>query len=287
MKKLLLISGLILSSLSANAQQSCASPTPLNAPGTFLAPAITGSNVDVCWETGTTDAGGPLTGLWYSITPSANGEVTISSNIVTNVAPLSNDTKVSVFTGTCGDLTCYASADDISSANYKSTVTFNVLMGTTYYIQWDNYWNGAGFNFTYAFTPIACLPADQINLPTNVTATSVTLNWEIPADNPDSYEIEWGPTGFFQEFGTTVTSPTNSVTINSGLAANTNYEFYIRSICSDMNKVPGKARLLLQQPKLSHMLQDLTTTLVWLDGLLVEILLILDWDLRLVTHNLL
>ncbi|NNE29083.1 MAG: T9SS type A sorting domain-containing protein [Saprospiraceae bacterium] len=79
---------------------------------------------------------------WYMFTPTSTGDMTISS-CIDNV-----DTRVSVYTGTCGSLVCVASDDDGCGAQFQSTLTTPVTSGTTYYIEWDNRWTSAGFNFT-------------------------------------------------------------------------------------------------------------------------------------------
>ncbi|WP_395061583.1 T9SS type A sorting domain-containing protein [Flavobacterium sp.] len=230
MKKLLLLL-LTFSSLSTFAQDECATAIPITANGTTTAPAITGVFVSGCYthtfdNTGT----GPINGLWYSFTPTTSGEVVISSDLAANVAPNSNDTKVSVFTGTCGSLTCLASNDDVSATNYLSTISFPVAPGTTYYIQWDNYWLSAGFNFDLTFTSIPCNKVYTFSKPTNITTTSVTLNWTASVSSPAQYEVEYGALGFTPGSGTVLLTPTNSISI-SGLTASANYDYYVKSKC--------------------------------------------------------
>lgn len=229
MKKLLLSSILMLGSLSSFAQDDCT--TPLDATeGTNTAPAVTGTWEGACFDVTLTDAGDPMAGLWYSFTPVSDGEVNINSNLLSNVAPNSVDTMVSIMTGTCGALTCVASNDDVSGTNFLSNVTFPVAAGVTYYIEWSNYWDGAGFDFDLTFTPISCLGIYEVNLPTNTTTTSITLNWVASLSNPASYEIEYGPVGFTPGTGSVVTSTENTVTI-TGLTADTVYDYYMRSNC--------------------------------------------------------
>ena len=230
MKKLLLSSILMLGSLSLFAQDDCATPLVATT-GTNTAPAVAGNYETACFDLATDNAGGPIYGLWYTFTPVSDGEVTIDSNLLANVAPNSDDTMVSVMTGTCGTLTCVASNDDVTATNYLSTVTFPVAAGVTYYIEWSNYWNGAGFDFDVTFTPISCLGVYTVNAATNIGTTSLTLNWDASLSTPASgYEVEYGPSGFVQGGGTTVTTPTNSVAL-TGLTASTVYDFYVRSNC--------------------------------------------------------
>jgi hypothetical protein len=241
MKKLLLLSSLFLGSFVGFAQDDCATAIPITSNGTVNAPAITGVFSTTCYNNLFDNTGtGDMFGVWYSYTPTESGEVNITSNLPSNVAPQSVDTKVSIFTGDCAVLTCYASNDDINPAatggNYLSNLTFPVVAGTTYYIQWDNYWDGANFDFDLTFTPISCLKVYTVNLPTNTTTTSITLNWSASLSAPGSYDVEYGPTGFVQGSGTTVSSSTNSLDLTS-LTAETIYDFYVRSNCGATQSV--------------------------------------------------
>ena len=211
------------------AQDDCTTPL-VATDGTNTAPAITGVYEGGCYGLTATDAGGTMNGLWYTYTPASDGEVTISSNLPANVAPNSVDTMIEVMTGDCGALVCVANNDDVSTTNYLSELSFPVAAGVTYYIQWTNYWDANGFDFTLAFTPISCLKVYNIFGNTNVTTTSVTLNWDPSVSNPANYELEYGPVGFTQGTGTTITPTTATATI-SGLNPSTNYDYYLRSNC--------------------------------------------------------
>lgn len=231
MKKLLLsLSLLLLTVTLVNAQGTCATAVNIPGNGTITAPAITGTYQLAC-----NNVNGELTsgayGIWYSFTPASNGQVTISSDLPQNVAPSSVDTRLSVYNGTCAALTCVDGSDDISDTNFLTTLTFSVLSGTTYYIQWDNRWSAAGFDFQFTFTAVSCLPVTAINATTNISTTGITLNWDAAAGAPAEYQVEYGAFGFVQGSGTTVTVATNSITL-TGLTASTPYGFYIRSKCS-------------------------------------------------------
>ena len=108
--------------------------------------------------------------------------------------------------------------------------------GVTYYIEWSNYWDGAGFDFNLTFTAISCLKTYTINLPTNTATTSITLNWDASLSNPANYNVEYGAVGFVQGSGTTVSPATNSANL-TGLAADTVYDFYVRSNCGATQSV--------------------------------------------------
>ena len=229
MKKLLLLLTLI-STVTGIAQTSCATAVTLTANGVTNVPTITGTYQLACNNVNGELASGPL-GMWYQFTPTSNGQVTVSSNLSQNVAPFSDDTRVSVYTGSCAALTCVDGSDDVSATNYLTTLNFSVLSGNTYYIQWDNRWSAAGFAFEFTFTAVSCLPVSTINLPTNISTTGVTLNWDAAAGNPAEYQVEYGPLGFLQGTGTIVTVATNSASLTQ-LSTSTPYEFYVRSKCN-------------------------------------------------------
>ena len=87
-------------------------------------------------------ATGATQAIWYSFTSVANGSCTVSSSIDLDEP----DTRVSIHTGTCDELVCYASDDD-SGEGFTSIVTFDVAEGETYFIEWDDRWNTDPFDF--------------------------------------------------------------------------------------------------------------------------------------------
>jgi hypothetical protein len=228
MKKLLLLLTVIGSFTTSFAQMSCDMATPIFDNGTFFAPAVTGTYVTSCDQVNPDVPGTTYFGIWYVYTATATGTVEISS--AGNVAPNSDDTRVSVWEGTCSALTCIGGSDDISASDYLTTYTFNAISGTTYYIQWDNRWSALAFDFTFTFTPVSCLPVTAINAPTNLNTTSITLNWDVATGTPSSYDVEYGLTGFMQGSGTIVNTTTNSLAL-TGLNPGGVYDYYVRSNC--------------------------------------------------------
>ena len=220
----------MLTSFISFAQADCDNAFVITGNGTITSGAISGTYVLSCDQVNPDTATAPTVGNWYTFTPTTNGIVDLTSDLPINVAPNSVDTRVSVWSGTCATLTCIGGADDISASNYLTTVSFNALLGTTYYIQWDDRWDPAGFDFNFTFTPVSCFPVFTFNAPTNTATTSITLNWAASASAPASYDVEYGAVGFVQGTGTTVSTSTNSVSI-TGLTPSTNYDFYVRSNC--------------------------------------------------------
>ncbi|KGE89752.1 MAG: T9SS type A sorting domain-containing protein [Phaeodactylibacter xiamenensis] len=84
---------------------------------------------------------------WFTFTPAQNGEYTIGSSGFTSA-----DTRLSIYTGNCGSLSCFASNDDINGlADQASEVTTCLQAGVTYYIEWDNRWSIASFDWSISF----------------------------------------------------------------------------------------------------------------------------------------
>jgi hypothetical protein len=146
MKYFLFVS-LFLQTLCAYAQGvSCALATNVN-PGNYTASIITGNGASQAGATGAN---------WYKFTPTTNGNLSINS------CGGGSDTRLWIWSGSCGNLTLIGSNDDfngcISSGtnSYASRVDNLILTsGNTYYFEWDNAWSSTGFtwNFTYTALP--------------------------------------------------------------------------------------------------------------------------------------
>jgi hypothetical protein len=241
MKKLLLL-GLLLGSYFANAQGStCAFATPITTDGTYTVDTVDGTYSNACYTNTETDAGTTLHAVWYAYTPATSGVVTITSALDANATDptgASNDvtdTKISVFLGACGSLTCYAANDDTDPNvyDYRSTVSFSVSAGVTYYFAWDNYWKADGFDFSVTLEEQDCVQPGLVTLDvTDVTTTSATINFTDAITTAASHDVEYGIAGYTPGTGTTVNTTTSSVSL-SGLTASATYDYYIRNNCGD------------------------------------------------------
>jgi hypothetical protein len=255
MRKQLLLGAFILGGiLSVNAQgNSCANATAITTNGTLTNTTITGTYANPCWG-GTNNQQDPATPLlanWYSYTPTANGLLTITSDLVAN--PGTTDSRLSVFTGTCAALTCYNGADDVNVAgnNFKTTLTIPVASGTTYYIAWDNNWSSAGFDFSVNFTASDCLSPNTLSVEdfTNITGNSATMTFGAAIGSPANYDIEVGTIGFTPgtDTGAEFTTSTTSADL-TGLSTTNNagLDVYVRGNCgATQGTWQGPFRLLL------------------------------------------
>ena len=85
-------------------------------------------------------------------------------------------------------------------------------------------------NLAVEFGAVPSCPAPTAQIETNVTATSADLAWT-ENGSATTWDIEWGPTGFTQGSGTTITGVTNPYTLNPPLSPATTYDWYVRADC--------------------------------------------------------
>jgi hypothetical protein len=88
-----------------------------------------------------------LGSTWYAFTAPADGAVTITS------CDSGDDTRVWVYTGSCDNfssLTLVAANDDGCAAS-SLIEDFEVVAGTTYYIEWDDEWHQGPFEWELIF----------------------------------------------------------------------------------------------------------------------------------------
>lgn len=147
---------------------------------------------------------------WYTYTPSQNYSVTITSDIAENTPR--KDTRVHVYTGNCGSLTCVAGNDD-GGSNYSSVVNFSANAGTTYYIAWDSRWSTQSFVFKLienVLVPPPCLTATPISAGLHTVST---------IDDANGNNITCS-TGSLAEWYSFTPTQTKLVTVTSDLPEN-------------------------------------------------------------------
>lgn len=135
----------LVSSSSSLAQGTCATALSVN-PGTYTVPSVDGAEVPAPFCV--TPTALATHGAWYVHTPAQDGGLFISSDLAVNTG---GDTRVHIYTGECGQLTCLAGDDDSGLGNL-SKVWMNVEAGVTYHIAWDDAWSASGFDFRIADT---------------------------------------------------------------------------------------------------------------------------------------
>jgi len=76
---------------------------------------------------------------------------------------------------------------------------------------------------------IVTCPTPSNQAETNITSSSAITSWT-ENGSANTWNIEWGPTGFTQGSGTVISTINNPYTL-SGLSANTTYDWYVQSSC--------------------------------------------------------
>jgi hypothetical protein len=96
-----------------------------------------------------------LTAGWYAYTPTSNGILNINS------CGGGADTRLWVWSGSCGALTPVANNDDFAGCISTGTTAYaskieNIIVttGNTYYFEWDNQWEATGFTWNFTFTAL-------------------------------------------------------------------------------------------------------------------------------------
>ena len=170
---------------------------------------------------------GALHADWYKFTTLEDGFASISSCN----DPGGTDTRFWVYSGDCNDLTLIASSDDANcgiGTDFASFTEFVVSPGIDYYIEWDDRWSNASFEWQILLNQCPTILNPLIG---QTTTSTVELLWTttIPSNNAI---IEYGLSGF--DLGTgSILNSTNGVVNIDGLNIDTDYHAYIYETCSD------------------------------------------------------
>ena len=166
MFKPLLLGAALLSGSVIHSQNTCLTAVPLTE-GTYQVQSIDGQGSPVECLFGTPDLA-----EWYSFTSPVDTGVMITTNLAGLPAV---DTRVQVYTGTCGALQCYASDDD-GGGSLTSLVEFSAEANVTYIIIFDDNWTPSGFSFRLSLFPP---PPPPINLVDFQLATITGLSYSM------------------------------------------------------------------------------------------------------------
>lgn len=153
-------------------------------------------------------------GVWYSFTGDG-------SNVTLSLCGSAYDTKIGVFSGTCGSLTCVAGNDDF--CGLQSQVTFTSVPGTNYFVLVTGFGTASGaFSLTRTCsTPCSGVPSPGSISPTSTSvctgtpvtltlsgytiASGITFQWRESATSGGPYTNISGATGTSYSFTATAT----------------------------------------------------------------------------------
>jgi hypothetical protein len=132
-------------------------------------------------------SGGAQHSDWFYYDATSDGSISISS-CLSNV-----NTRLWVYTGSCGNLIPLANSDDdciISpgGANLASEVTLSVNAGNRYYFEWDDRWSSDNFSFSFSYSS-SCNPPANIET-ASASYSHISQNWE-DVPGAQSYNVRY------------------------------------------------------------------------------------------------
>jgi hypothetical protein len=165
----------IRASLDTLGNDTCCSATLVSVPSSTTGTTV-GASLDaglpVCTGPGVTDGGGNTQitspSVWYRVVSPTSQ--TIYADLLTS----SYDTKLSVYTGSCGALTCVTMNDDVNSS-FKSKVAWAAVAGQEYFVMVHGFNTGTG-TFTLNVTASPTPSNDSCATPVALTGSSGSLN---------------------------------------------------------------------------------------------------------------
>lgn len=101
-------------------------------------------------------------GEWYKFSSTEEIQLTVSTDLASNTG---KDTRFHVYKGTCDGLICVGGDDD-AGAGLLSIFAFNVEIGVTYYIVFDNKWSSNSFDFELSEGGVVVPPTDIVTFTT-------------------------------------------------------------------------------------------------------------------------
>ncbi len=214
MKKFTLVLSLLFLGSMSWAQSSsdtcidASTATAITSAGLYSVDIIDGTDVPdpLCAANGI----GADNGEWFRFIPAATDYYIVSTDSDILTQNSGKDTRVHIYSGSCGSLSCVAGDDD-SGGGFTSKVGFNANAGETYYIAWDDRWDDTNFDFEISVSvPPPSPPVTFTNLSVNatgsdrgvvdmnndhlddlvsVTSTNININYQLETGGFDSVNI--------------------------------------------------------------------------------------------------
>ena len=132
MKNTGLLSIALLAATIATAQNSCSTAISVGV-GSYVVSAVDGPEIPdpICAQNG---LGNTSASEWYAFTATGINTITVSTDLPGSQGV---DTRINVYSGSCGSLTCVGGDDDSGDGN-TSIASWNSVTGVTYLIAFDN-----------------------------------------------------------------------------------------------------------------------------------------------------
>ena len=171
------------------ANDDCSNAIVINCASTPVSGTTIGASVDAIFVD--CGAGGTNTteqGVWYKIIGDDN-QYTITS---CDPGFAGYDTRLTVYTGSCGVFTCVTGNDDMSpscaTGSFRSRVQFNANSGSDYYVLVHGYQFGTGLSATGAFNlHITCAPLCTPLPGNDLCGSATTITVDDPAISDDNF----------------------------------------------------------------------------------------------------
>ncbi len=220
----------------------CANAIPLTCGSSVTGNTSTGTNTDngpACTATVST-----APGVWYTLTGTG-------TDITASMCGSGYDTKIFVYTGSCGSFTCVTGNDDF--CGLQSQVTFASVQSTTYYIMVAGFSTASGLftlNITCALPPPnndVC-DATPLIIGTNGPFTNINANTQpgepVPPGGTCNGQLSWcsGQTTSHTVWFTVVGPPSGIIKISTSAGFDTQLAIYAAADCNAVTS--GGATLL-------------------------------------------
>ncbi|WP_201983060.1 fibronectin type III domain-containing protein [Hymenobacter rubidus] len=225
-------------------------PTPVNddcagaltLPVQFGTTCVSQTTADNTAATGSTGVPAPTCAnyqgrdLWFQVTVPASGTVTVRT-VIPTIGTDVGDTGMSIYSGTCSNLTQIGCDDDGAGA-LKSLLTFTGRTpGEVLYVRvWGYGGTRLGTLAVCATSPTNCATPTAL-ASANLTNGSAQLSWQPGGSSTTgiTYTVEYGLQGFAIGTGTVLTGLTTPSAQLTGLQSATAYCFYVRQDCPGGN----------------------------------------------------
>lgn len=168
MKRSLVLSIASLAAVVGSGQNTCSTALDVGV-GAYVVTSVDGPEIPdpLCAPNG---LGSTSASEWYAFTALGVNTITVSTDLPGTQGV---DTRVHIYSGQCGALTCVVGDDDSGAGNNASVASWNSVAGVTYLIAFDNRWSSSGFHFSITETD---LTNTLINFtPQNVNTTGSEL----------------------------------------------------------------------------------------------------------------